>query len=710
MNPDTLEKSKFLLKKYFGYDHFRPLQEDIISSITCGRDTLVLMPTGGGKSICFQLPALLFSGLTIVISPLIALMKDQVESLRANGIPAGFLNSTISQEQSTALIQSCRNGQTKLLYVSPEKLVNDFKMLTSLNISMFAIDEAHCISQWGHDFRPEYTQLKKLKKSFPNIPIIALTATADKVTRKDIAEQLSLVKPIQFLASFDRPNLSLAVRTGKKEKEKLNEILDFIEKRKNESGIIYCLSRNSCEKVAKSLKDSGINASYYHAGMAADKRSKIQDDFINDRIPIICATIAFGMGIDKSNVRFVIHFNLPKNMEGYYQEIGRAGRDGLASDTLLYYSLSDVVQLSSFASQSGQKELSQEKLNRIQQYAEAGICRRKILLSYFGEFLEDDCKNCDVCHNPRKKFDGTVIAQKAISALYRLEQKVSSGTLIDVLRGSKKNIILDNNYHLIKTFGAGATISYADWQKYLLQLLQLGLIEIAYDDNLHLKITKQGIDIVKSGKTIELLLPGQDETFKVSKTKELPVPKNDSEILFENLRRLRRRIAEEDNIPAYVVFSDATLKEMSIKQPLDEFDLEQISGVGQKKLENYGTDFLTEINLFVSQRAKAISVKKDTYEETLKLYNEGVNPIEIANKRNLSTITIYSHIAYLYQKNEITDLSKLVSPKDIAQVKDVWLKLKRTDRMKTIYDELEGAIDYPQIRLSLAWLIKNEKQ
>lgn len=709
MNPDTLEKSKFLLKKYFGYDHFRPLQEDIISSITCGRDTLVLMPTGGGKSICFQLPALLFSGLTIVISPLIALMKDQVESLRANGIPAGFLNSTISQEQSAALIQSCRNGQTKLLYVSPEKLVNDFKMLTSLNISMFAIDEAHCISQWGHDFRPEYTQLKKLKRSFPNIPIIALTATADKVTRKDIAEQLSLVKPIQFLASFDRPNLSLAVRTGKKEKEKLNEILDFIEKRKNESGIIYCLSRNSCEKVAKSLKDSGINASYYHAGMAADKRSKIQDDFINDRIPIICATIAFGMGIDKSNVRFVIHFNLPKNMEGYYQEIGRAGRDGLPSDTLLYYSLSDVVQLSSFAAQSGQKELSQEKLNRIQQYAEAGICRRKILLSYFGEFLEDDCKNCDVCHNPRKKFDGTVIAQKAISALYRLEQKVSSGTLIDVLRGSKKNIILDNNYHLIKTFGAGATISYADWQKYLLQLLQLGLIEIAYDDNLHLKITKQGIDIVKSGKTIELLLPGQDETFKVSKTKELPVPKNDSEILFENLRRLRRRIAEEDNIPAYVVFSDATLKEMSIKQPLDEFDLEQISGVGQKKLENYGTDFLTEINLFVSQRAKAISVKKDTYEETLKLYNEGVNPEEIAIKRNLSSITIYSHIAYLYQKNEITDLSKLVSPKDIAQVKEVWLKLKRTDRMKTIYDELEGAIDYPQIRLSLSWLIKNEK-
>jgi ATP-dependent DNA helicase RecQ len=709
MNPDTLEKSKFLLKKYFGYDHFRPLQEDIISSITCGRDTLVLMPTGGGKSICFQLPALLFSGLTIVISPLIALMKDQVESLRANGIPAGFLNSTISQEQSAALIQSCRNGQTKLLYVSPEKLVNDFKMLTSLNISMFAIDEAHCISQWGHDFRPEYTQLKKLKRSFPNIPIIALTATADKVTRKDIAEQLSLVKPIQFLASFDRPNLSLAVRTGKKEKEKLNEILDFIEKRKNESGIIYCLSRNSCEKVAKSLKDSGINASYYHAGMAADKRSKIQDDFINDRIPIICATIAFGMGIDKSNVRFVIHFNLPKNMEGYYQEIGRAGRDGLPSDTLLYYSLSDVVQLSSFAAQSGQKELSQEKLNRIQQYAEAGICRRKILLSYFGEFLEDDCKNCDVCHNPRKKFDGTVIAQKAISALYRLEQKVSSGTLIDVLRGSKKNIILDNNFHLIKTFGAGATISYADWQKYLLQLLQLGLIEIAYDDNLHLKITKQGIDIVKSGKTIELLLPGQDETFKVSKTKELPVPKNDSEILFENLRRLRRRIAEEDNIPAYVVFSDATLKEMSIKQPLDEFDLEQISGVGQKKLENYGTDFLTEINLFVSQRAKAISVKKDTYEETLKLYNEGVNPEEIAIKRNLSSITIYSHIAYLYQKNEITDLSKLVSPKDIAQVKEVWLKLKRTDRMKTIYDELEGAIDYPQIRLSLSWLIKNEK-
>lgn len=702
-----------VLKQYFGYEHFRPLQEEIISTITSGNDTLVLMPTGGGKSICFQVPALLFPGLTVVVSPLIALMKDQVEALKANGIAAGFINSTLSNEESNELFKSCRAGKTKLLYVSPEKLINDFTSITSLNISLFAIDEAHCISSWGHDFRPEYTQLKKLKANFPHIPIIALTATADKVTRKDIVEQLALVNPKQFLASFDRPNLSLNVRTGKKEKEKLNEIMDFIDRRKDESGIIYCLSRNSCEKVAAFLKDQGYNASFYHAGMSNDQRSEIQEDFINDRITIICATIAFGMGIDKSNVRFVIHYNLPKNMEGYYQEIGRAGRDGLPSDTLLYYSLGDVMTLSSFAAQSGQAELSQEKLNRMQQFAEASICRRKILLSYFGEFLEHDCNNCDVCHNPKKKFDGTEIAQKAVSALMRLEQKVGSGILIDVLRGSHRNVILDNNYHLIKTFGAGANISYADWQKYILQLLQLGIIEIAYDDNSHLKVTKSGLEIVKTGKKVELIVLETEKPLTVARpkstyTKELPVPKSDNEILFENLRRLRRKIAEEENMPAYVVFSDATLKEMSEKQPIDAFEFEEISGVGQRKLERYGNEFLAEINSFIAKKEKSKPVKVDTYEETLKLFLQDKSPEEIAKIRNLSSITIYSHIAYLYQKNKISSITQFVSLQEIELVKAVWESLNNTKTLKEIFEHFEGKIAYSKIRLALAWLDKHK--
>jgi ATP-dependent DNA helicase RecQ len=707
MSKVTTNRSKVLLKQYFGYDQFRPLQEEIINTIIGGKDTIVLMPTGGGKSICFQLPALLLDGLTIVVSPLIALMKDQVEALKANGIAAGFINSTISHDEANALMTSCKNGQTKLLYVSPEKLIHDFNALTALNISLFAIDEAHCISQWGHDFRPEYTQLKKLKAKLPHVPIIALTATADKVTRKDMATQLALVEPTQFLASFDRPNLSLAVRSGKKEKEKLKEIVGFINNRKAESGIIYCLSRNNCEKVATALKAEGFKAAYYHAGMTADKRSKIQDDFINDRIPIICATIAFGMGIDKSNVRFVIHYNLPKNMEGYYQEIGRAGRDGLPSDTLLYYSLSDVVQLSSFAAKSGQAELSQEKLNRIQQYAEAGICRRKILLSYFGEYLDEDCNNCDVCYHPRKKFNGTIIAQKAISALIRMDQKVGSGILIDVLRGSHKNIILDRNYHLIKTFGAGSTISYADWQQYILQLLQLGLIEIAYDDNSHLKVTAQGFEILKTGQIVALLLPNQEASVKVSTMKNIPAAKNDTEILFENLRRLRHKIALDENMPAYVVFSDATLKEMAEKLPIDDYEMEQISGVGQRKLERYGEEFMAEINAFLAKKSKTLPPKKDTYAETLQLFLAGQTPLQISKTRNLSPITVYSHIAYLYQKNDIKDLSEMVSTDDIAAVKVAWLALDKTDKMKGIHDFLKGSIDYFKIRLALAWLNKH---
>ena len=439
------------LKKHFGYDGFRPVQKEVIDKILDKNDALVVMPTGGGKSIIYQLPALILPGITVVVSPLIALMKDQVGALKANGIPAEFINSSLSDPEKREVFSRIRNNHLKLIYVSPERLVLDsfISFLKQLEISLFAIDEAHCISVWGHDFRPEYSQLSLLKENFPDTPIVALTATADKITQSDICKQIGINESNKFIASFDRPNLSLNVLPAKKRYE---FIRDHIKASRNNSGIIYCLSRKSTESIARKLQADGINADFYHAGLSAAQRNKVQDDFINDNTLVICATIAFGMGIDKSNVRWVFHYNLPKNIESYYQEIGRAGRDGLPSETFLFYNFGDLIMLRKFAEESGQPEIQLAKLERIQQYAEATTCRRKILLSYFNEHLDESCGNCDVCENPPQTFDGTIIAQKALSAIIRLNEKVSSGILIDILRGSKRYEIISNGYHQIKTF------------------------------------------------------------------------------------------------------------------------------------------------------------------------------------------------------------------------------------------------------------------
>lgn len=598
------------LKTYFGYDSFRPLQEDIIRHLMDRKDALVLMPTGGGKSICYQLPALLSEGTAVVVSPLISLMKDQVETLCANGIAAGALNSNNDETENASLRRACMEGKLKLLYISPEKLLAEANyLLRDMHISLFAIDEAHCISQWGHDFRPEYTQMGILHQLFPQIPIIALTATADKITREDIIKQLHLNQPRIFISSFDRPNLSLTVKRGYQQKEKSKAILDFIARHPGESGIIYCMSRSKTETVAQMLQKQGIKSAVYHAGLSPARRDEAQDDFINDRVQVVCATIAFGMGIDKSNVRWVIHYNLPKSIESFYQEIGRAGRDGMPSDTLLFYSLADLILLTKFATDSGQQSINLEKLQRMQQYAEADICRRRILLSYFGENTTCDCGNCDVCKNPPERFDGTIIVQKALSAIARSEQQIGTGILVDILRGNMSSEVTERGYHRLKTFGAGREVPARDWHDYLLQMLQLGYFEIAYNENNHLKITQSGTDVLFGRARALLVTIRREEAVQATKgrkrkatvpTKELPLglPNKESGELFEALRTLRKRLADQEALPAYIVLSDKVLHLLSTSRPTTIEEFGNISGIGEYKKKKYGKEFVELIRKY----------------------------------------------------------------------------------------------------------------
>lgn len=598
------------LKTYFGYDSFRPLQEDIIRHLMDRKDALVLMPTGGGKSICYQLPALLSEGTAVVVSPLISLMKDQVETLCANGIAAGALNSNNDETENASLRRACMEGKLKLLYISPEKLLAEANyLLRDMHISLFAIDEAHCISQWGHDFRPEYTQMGILHQLFPQVPIIALTATADKITREDIIKQLHLNQPRIFISSFDRPNLSLTVKRGYQQKEKSKAILDFIARHPGESGIIYCMSRSKAETVAQMLQKQGIKSAVYHAGLSPARRDEAQDDFINDRVQAVCATIAFGMGIDKSNVRWVIHYNLPKSIESFYQEIGRAGRDGMPSDTLLFYSLADLILLTKFATDSGQQSINLEKLQRMQQYAEADICRRRILLSYFGENTTCDCGNCDVCKNPPERFDGTIIVQKALSAIARSEQQIGTGILVDILRGNMSSEVTERGYHRLKTFGAGREVPPRDWHDYLLQMLQLGYFEIAYNENNHLKITQSGTDVLFGRARALLVTIRREEAVQATRgrkrkatvpTKELPLglPNTESGELFEALRTLRKRLADQEALPAYIVLSDKVLHLLSTSRPTTIEEFGNISGIGEYKKKKYGKEFVELIRKY----------------------------------------------------------------------------------------------------------------
>jgi ATP-dependent DNA helicase RecQ len=682
-----------VLKKHFGYDHFRPLQEQVVDHVVQGGDTLVLMPTGGGKSLCFQVPALLLEGITLVVSPLISLMKDQVDSLRSNGIPAAYINSSISALDEAEISRRCESGEIKLLYLSPEKTLSSLHgFLSKLHVKIIAIDEAHCVSNWGHDFRPEYRELHRLHEVFPQAVMMALTATADKLTRQDILQLLGLRNPEIFISSFDRPNLSLTVKFGMSQKDKLRDISSFMEKRRGSNGIIYCTSKKSTEMVAEQLRLLGWKAKHYHAGMPSDERSRVQELFINDELDVVCATIAFGMGIDKSNVAFVLHFNLPKSVESYYQEIGRGGRDGSPCDTVLYYSLSDVIMLREFAESSGQPEVNVMKLQRMQEFAEASICRRKILLNYFGENLRENCGNCDVCKNPPAQFDGTQLAQMALSALVRMERAgVVGGTnlLIEVLRGAHTQEIAQHNLQQIKTYGAGKQYSFKAWMHYILQFIHLGVLEIDYAHGKRLVVTPFGHMILKGDFKIDLVQHVETEkaTKKSSSIKRYEVAESVGADLFSVLRELRRVLAVSQGVPPYIVFNDATLHEMVERMPMTEDEMLEVSGVSEAKLEKYGVEFLDAIIKFQKPKKK-VNWREAIDDSNLQKYGDEMK------SRGFSVR--FSHVAKLLLGN-------------------VPSQLPSSARTLGFYGLIEGAVNYGDISEQLkafyaSWSEEEQKE
>ncbi len=711
------------LQKYFGYSEFRHQQGAIIQHVLDNKDVLVLMPTGGGKSLCYQLPAVLLDGLTIVISPLIALMKDQVDALNVNGIAAGFYNSSQSPNEQADLMRRLQNNEIKLLYLAPERLFGSenklVEFLKQLPVVQIAIDEAHCISHWGHDFRPEYLMLAGLKDYFPNIPVIALTATADKLTQKDILEKLNLHDPAVFISSFNRGNISYTVSP---KKNSFNQLLAFLDERKDESGIIYCLSRKSTESLAADLREEGFSAEAYHAGLSNDIKARNQEAFLRDDVKIIVATIAFGMGINKSNVRYVVHMDMPKNIEGYYQETGRAGRDGLASAAILYYSPGDVMKLKEFARVENNPEQSRimlKKLDDMAGYCQLQTCRRHYLLKYFDEESPATCGSCDVCLTEFERFDGTLIAQKALSAVARLKERFGAGYVVEFLRGSKSEKIREEHKQL-KTYGIGADISKTDWQRYMRELVQQKYLRVEEGEYPIIKLTELSEAVLKGLQKVEFI-----KAQIVEEHHEFAQLAYETE-LFNDLKLLRRDIAANENVPPYVILSDATLVEIATYLPLSMDDLRLISGFGDVKLARYGREFLAPVKIYCAKKGLSSKIKEKkpkrerkpkvdksekpnaTQKESFDLYQAGIGIIEIASLRKLSPMTIEGHLAWYIEKG-ILDIEAVVTKDKIPTIKDA-VESYGDDKLSPLKEILGDNYSYGEIKAVISWMKKEAQQ
>jgi ATP-dependent DNA helicase RecQ len=712
------------LHHYFGYNTFRPGQEAIIRHIISGQDALVLMPTGGGKSICYQLPALMMEGITVVVSPLIALMKDQVDALRQNGVSAAFLNSSLSPREQDSIMWQLKAGELKLLYIAPERLIGEgrfIQFLKGLKVALVAIDEAHCISQWGHDFRPEYLALGELKTALPGVPVVALTATADKLTKDDIIGKLRLRNYKVFEHSFNRPNIFYQVLPKRRHTD---QIIQYLNAHKDDSGIIYCLSRNGTETLAAELQAAGFNAAAYHAGLEKDERDARQEAFLRDDVRIVVATIAFGMGIDKSNVRFVIHADMPKNIEGYYQETGRAGRDGLPSDAILFYSFADVSKLKGFCNipdNPEQTRILTRKLDEMARFCTITTCRRKYLLNYFGEQAPDHCGACDVCRTHYERADATVPAQKILSAVARLEGRFGLHYVVDLLRGSST---VRPEHQRLKTFAAGADTSRAQWLQLGRELIQLGYLQQTADRYPVVQLTERSRPVLRGEERVMLVAATKTLEDKPAKGRTIPgAPPVEHAKLLEQLKATRKRLADEQGVPPFVIFSDATLVELAAYIPLQETELLQISGFGDVKLERYGATFLDVLRSYAlehglqsqiakkapkrqraslpTSKAEEAPPKSDTRRETLDLFNDGHSIEEIAAIRGKTAITVGNHLASFVHSGELP-VRKVLSGQQLAILLPV-IEEKGGAAMRPIKDALGDAVSWADIRFAIAY-------